>query len=432
MSASAQEIRAGKAFVELGIRDKTAQALARATTRMKVFAENVQMIKAGAGIAALGAAITALATKSAGVFMEVSKFAKDFGKTIAGADPAKAEKLTNAFNTLKAVLGAIQFFIGEALAGPMTTLLQIFIGGAAAVAKFIRANQGLVIGVAAAGAVLTVAGAALVGLGIAMASAGVAITGVVSLLGFLASPLGIVLGLLVGGAVAWFGFTEAGQNSMSGIAAAIANGDIAGAFSMVVQTMMTMWAQWSDFVIQTAGKAAHMVIDVWQSAVKSIAKFLNDSGVTEIHAEEEKAKKLREQQIHTNFKNIGTLQDMRERAIANGGTVQSGSQTVTVAQLDKTIADMQAQNETLIAAHQSGASPGVMEGAHASIDTQVGQMASGLHDAITSLEKVASDARDTSRTRVGWRKRAATRTTGTETKRHRRLCRGSWRAGWLW
>ncbi len=80
MSKSAGGIRAGKAYVELGVRNTMSQGLRDAEKRLKLFGERVKEIgssiaMAGAAMAAFGGAIVAAATASVAAF---AKIAGDF------------------------------------------------------------------------------------------------------------------------------------------------------------------------------------------------------------------------------------------------------------------------------------------------------------------------------------------------------------------
>lgn len=276
---SAQNIRAGGAHVELAIRDRLGQGLNRAQNRLKAFAGGVKVMQtavASALTAAAGGGILATLTNVVSKFMEVSKYAKDIGVAIAGVDPSKYEKLNAAFKTAQAVLGAIQFFLGAALAEPLTRILHLLIGVGIEIARFIRDNQQLVMTIAAVGAGLAVAGTAIVGLGAAIGLVGVALGAIGSLLAALFTPLGAIVAVIVGGVAAWAMFTDAGQNAVGGIAAAIANGDIQGAFAIVVQSLATMWAQWSELVVKVFAGAARMIINQWKAMVATITNGILD------------------------------------------------------------------------------------------------------------------------------------------------------------
>jgi hypothetical protein len=289
---SASKIKAGEAFWEATVKDKTSTGLARAMGRIKAFAAAVKstqlgdmfknmgstFAKVGAIMAAAGGGIVAAMAKSVSVFLEVSKHAKSIGKSIAGIDPSKFEKLNAAFNTARAVLGAIQFFVGSALAEPLTRVLHVLIGVGIQIAKFIRNNAQLVLTVAAVGVGLLAAGSALMAMGAVLGTVGAMIAGVAAGLAALATPAGMVLGVVLGiaaaafaGVAAWAAFNQAGNNAVTGIAAALANGDIEGSFGIVIQSLATMWAQFSEGVVKVWTFAARAIISAWKAAVETIA-----------------------------------------------------------------------------------------------------------------------------------------------------------------
>ncbi len=190
---SSRNIKAGGAFVEVTARDKTGGGLASAQTRLAVFARSVKamstalagglraighgMTFVGAAVAAAGAGILAALGKSVKTFLDVSARAKEMGKSIAGIDPAKAERLSGAIETLKAVWGAIQFNVGAAIAEPLTNLLNVLSRLGMAAAAFAKANPGVIVTIAAVGAVALVAGLAIAGLGTAFILAASAVAG---------------------------------------------------------------------------------------------------------------------------------------------------------------------------------------------------------------------------------------------------------------
>lgn len=411
MAGSAQ-IRAGQAYWEATLRDKTGpgfDAIKKKLERLKEQGAIQTLGKAftqlGKGLAAVGATfaaagggITAVMAKSVQTFMEVSKFAKDTGKSIAGIDPSKAEKLAAAWDTLKATFGAIQFLIGSALAEPLTRILHLFISVGVQVAKFVRDNQQLVVVVAAVGAGLLAVGVAMATFGAALAAAGGVLAAIVAGIAALATPAGIVttvlagiVALVVGGVAAWFAFTDAGRDAATGIAAALANADIPGAWNLILQSMSTMWAQWSDFVVSTIASVAKKVIEIWESAVKTIANVMTDAGVFNAHAHEGEAKKLREQQIARNNRRVQDLQSAKDQALANGGSVTLPSgQSRTVAELDREINDILKNNAALNA---SRGGPAALNDAATAIDQQVSGWAAPLKKFFEEMEATAANAR---------------------------------------
>lgn len=110
-----------------------------------------------------------------------------------GAIQAAAE-LDDKLQTLKSSFRGVVNQIGAALAGPALTLIQLMTNGAASVAKFVQANQGLVIGIALAGAALIAGGAAMIGLGVAISTVGTILGGMAAAWGAIGAAITAVAG----------------------------------------------------------------------------------------------------------------------------------------------------------------------------------------------------------------------------------------------
>lgn len=157
--AGSAKIKAGEAFWEATVRDKTGAGLKSAQGKLAAFAGGLKAMASpaaaaltavgtslaaiGATLAVAGGGIAAVMAKSASVFMEVSKHAKDAGKAIAGMDPSKAQRLSAAWDTLKATLGAIQFLLGDAIAEPLGRVIELFISWGMELANVVAQNKEL-------------------------------------------------------------------------------------------------------------------------------------------------------------------------------------------------------------------------------------------------------------------------------------------------
>lgn len=188
---SAQNIRAGKAFVEVSIRDNLAAGLRRAQGRLKAFAQTVNALgtslrKVSMGFAAFGAGILAPLLNAAKTFAEL-------GKAMGNAD---ATKLTDTFRGLKGVFTAISFLAGEALAKPLTRLMEILIRLGAHVAIFVKNNKGLVVAIAVVGIAAAATAVVLGTVGVALGLLAAATAVLSFVIGTLATPLGATIGLV--------------------------------------------------------------------------------------------------------------------------------------------------------------------------------------------------------------------------------------------
>ena len=209
---SSRQIKAGGAFVELTLRDKIGAGLAAAQAKLEIFSKSVKSLsqKLAGGLRAIGHGLTsvggAIAAAGAGMmlalgqavktFLDVSAEAKTTGRAIDGIDPSKAERLSSAIETLKAVWGAIQFRTGAALAEPLTNILGVLINIGAAAANFIKNNQEVVVAMAAVAAIALVAGLAIAALGGMFILAAAAVAGIGSIIAALATPIGGAVALV--------------------------------------------------------------------------------------------------------------------------------------------------------------------------------------------------------------------------------------------
>lgn len=213
--------------------DRNAFLQADQMTRLEILADGLARIQDPALKAALAQKVLGregmqllpmLAGGAEGLRKQREEAAR-LGLTISQLDADKADKLGDMWATIKQQGTAALFAIGAAVADYLIPLAEAFLEVGAAIIQFIRANQGLVVAVAAVGVALFIAGGALLGL----SAAGYAAIGVMSafsaLAGILAavfSPLGLIVAgvlaivaALVAGVAAWAAWTESGQAAMS-------------------------------------------------------------------------------------------------------------------------------------------------------------------------------------------------------------------------
>src|SRR5262245_27646449 len=149
MANSASSIRAGEAWWEASIKDRTGPVLARIQARLSAFATGVKMfstatstalLRVGGALAAIGGGIGAARGGVLGVLANsVSKF----------IEVANDGELAKSLRTLQAVGDTIKFFVGQALSEPLLAVTKQMIALGIEVAKFINENQALVVSIAA-------------------------------------------------------------------------------------------------------------------------------------------------------------------------------------------------------------------------------------------------------------------------------------------
>lgn len=268
---SANAIRAGEAYLEVTTRDKTQEGLDVAEQRLRDFERRQRQIEAqrkarliaavkgiktlgfgftivGATATAAGASIFAALARSVQVFADITAKAKELGISLAGLDVAKADALRAAMERIRGVFGAIQFRVGEALAIPLTKLLNVLADAGQRVAAFIKENQHLVVVAAAVAAGLVVFGTAALAIGASLFFVGGALSGLAAIVGFLGGPLTIaVVGMAalavatLAAAGAFLYLNQWAADALSGIIAALAGGNLLQAWKITTQAMLTGW-----------------------------------------------------------------------------------------------------------------------------------------------------------------------------------------------
>ncbi len=173
--------------------------------------------------------------------------------------------LGGAFRILKSSIEGVQIAVGEALAPTLQKITKAITKAAQSSIKWIEANKGVVIALAATAAGTIALGVAITGLGVAALVASVALGAVATVVSFIASPLGILVAALAAGTVAWVKYSDSGKRALAslktafgtllgdattafdGIKAALESGDIEGAMKIVTATMQL---EWSRFVLK--------------------------------------------------------------------------------------------------------------------------------------------------------------------------------------
>ena len=339
--AGANNIRAGRAYVELGVGDKLTAGLKSAQKRLRAFGAGVMNI--GTKLAGLGAAMTAPLLGAAKHFAsygdEVAKMSKrtglsvealselrfvasqtgtefsslemafrkmqrsiydagrglatqkdalaELGLTMSREDAQAAEEFTDAMDALWKTVKMGVFNVGAALAPLLQEMAQSMTDTVVSISGWIKSNRDLIVTVLQVAAGILALGIGLVAFG-AIVKAGamalgaiVAITKVASMafsvfgavIGFLVSPIGMVIAALAalgaytltstkagGKALGWFGekfgqLKEDGVAAYGGIVKALKSGDMGLAAKILWLTLKMWWKRgvgwltglWIDF-----------------------------------------------------------------------------------------------------------------------------------------------------------------------------------------
>ena len=173
--------------------------------------------------------------------------------------------------------------IGEALAPTLQSLLETLTGVAGGITRFIKDNQELIVSVAKGVAIFT-------GVGLAILGVGTALTLVAGAMGLVLSPVGAILGAVValGSGVVYFAgglevLADLATNTFSGIYAAIAEGDIAGAMDVLWAGLYAGWLRgveglmgavdpWVSLFQNTFTYLSTAVLNIWDMMFTGIAQ----------------------------------------------------------------------------------------------------------------------------------------------------------------
>ena len=233
--------------------------------------------------------------------------ARDMGLEMSGEDAGSAAELTDRLFELKEIIKGTAIQIGAALAPVLIRAAEGLSKFAQHALEFVRNNRGLVVGIAAGVGALILFGAGMLTVAAASAIASMAVGAFIGLLsiagtilGVIASPIGIITGLLIGGVGAWLYYSGTGSEALGflkekmsellawgkkifgGMQDAIAAGDWATAGKILWTSLKIAWQTgigwlhglWLDFkhnfigIFDTIGAAIRLS---WQATIDSIA-----------------------------------------------------------------------------------------------------------------------------------------------------------------
>ncbi len=282
--------------------------------QFKLLAERLSLIedptrRAGIAMSLFGRSGTNLlpmfAAGAAGI-EKLQKEARELGLTISSVDAAAAEEFTDALDRLWKSVKMGVFYVGASLAPALQKVSEMVTKIIAHINKWINANRGLIVMVAAVGAALVTAGLLLItfGASVSLVAAMVGklaavfkLTG--SAVSLLLSPVGLVVTALSalaaaivyysgtgGKAIEWLkgklnSLASDAKLSISAISNALAAGDIALAAQILWLTLKMYWLRgikvlsgcWLKFkkvFLQIAYDAFYGLQAAWQIAVNAI------------------------------------------------------------------------------------------------------------------------------------------------------------------
>jgi len=233
--------------------------------------------------------------------------ARELGISMSGEDADAAVTLSTAWTRLTETFKSAKNMIGAALAPVLTGLMKGITPIIASIGKWIKDNKqvivtifGIAFKVAAFGAVLIGAGTAVIflssvigGLGTFLGIATVAFTGVMSVLGFILSPIGLVVAAIVGlgyyflkssgmagKAVGWLkkqfaSLFEFASETFQGICDAVMAGDLSLAFEVAMSAVRLVWLKATNWILDKWYLLKFGIQEAWANATYWLAdKFV--------------------------------------------------------------------------------------------------------------------------------------------------------------
>jgi hypothetical protein len=237
--------------------------------------------------------------------------ARNMSLVISTEDAQAADALGDSMGLLGDMIKKVTIDIGAALAPALTILANIFSKALKSVIDWVSANRPLVVVVVAAGVAIAGLGAALVVLGVTISAAGVALGAISAVIGAVLSPVTLLVAALVAGGVAFFQFTNVGQQALGwlsagfgdllavaqstfgGIADALKAGNIELAMKILMTGLKILWlkgvaflkSKWADWgesimgVVDTVKfNIARSFTNLWSLATKGLVNFTSTFG----------------------------------------------------------------------------------------------------------------------------------------------------------
>jgi len=225
------------------------------------------------------------------------------------------DNLGGSFRMFMSALEGVAIAIKDALDAPLRKALKGVTGFLGKITEWIEYNQGLVITFAAISAALMVAGSALIVLGTTVSIVSLAVGGLATLVSFLgtiiaaiASPVGIVVGLLAGlvvgllkssAATEWltkaFGpLYDQFKETFAAMKTALTNGDIAAAAKVVWASLNLAWVKGTNGILEIWNNVLLKMKTAWSDIVGELSNvILKVSGNAEAIAESDNITKQR-------------------------------------------------------------------------------------------------------------------------------------------
>lgn len=214
--------------------------------------------------------------------------ARDLGLSISPESAARADALGDAFDNLLRVGKDLAYELGDAIAEPLTRIIQASTQAAVAVSGFVANNQALIAGIAGLAVAATAAGAVMVGFGTALMGVAVASQLLVATYAALAAPfvlvgagVALVAAALLTAAASWVIFSEAGQAAVAATAGvvkhllnAVAKGNLTNAFAQMAAGVRIVWEGLAASITNAFYTAAQNIVKAMHTALATVSGAL--------------------------------------------------------------------------------------------------------------------------------------------------------------
>jgi TP901 family phage tail tape measure protein len=199
---------------------------------------------------------------------EFRRKAREMGFSLSGETADAADALGTQIEVLQDQFGRIAVAIGEALLPVANAFVAVMQGLVGRVIEFIRENQGLVLGVTAAGVALLAAGTAIGIVGAALVGFGAVISGTATVLGALAAASSFVAaavaGIVPAAIAAWTALTGPVALVIAGVlAVGAAIAYATGLLGSIADSFVDLWG--------VAVETADGIAAAWQGVTDAIA-----------------------------------------------------------------------------------------------------------------------------------------------------------------
>ena len=199
---------------------------------------------------------------------EFRRKAREMGFSLSGETADAADALGTQIEVLQDQFGRIAVAIGEALLPVAEAFVAVMQGLVGRVIEFIRENQGLVLGVTAAGVALLAAGTAIGIVGAALVGFGAVISGTATVLGALAAASSFVAaavaGIVPAAIAAWTALTGPVALVIAGVlAVGAAIAYATGLLGSIADAFVDLWG--------VAVETADGIAAAWQGVTDAIA-----------------------------------------------------------------------------------------------------------------------------------------------------------------